>query len=77
MALPGVEVTLSRSDPCGMVVTGTDGMAFDITFRIPEDRDVVALAIRELAGASIELQNDPAYMPQLYDPDAEDEDDEE
>jgi hypothetical protein len=77
VALPGVEVTLSRSDPCGMVVTGTDGMAFDITFRIPEDRDVVALAIRELAGASIELQNDPAYMPQLYDPDAEDEDDDE
>ena len=74
LTLPGVEVALSRADPCAMTVTGTDGMAFDITFRLPEDRDVVGLAIRELAGASIELQNEPAYMPQLYDPEAEEED---
>lgn len=76
VALSGVDVALSRADPCAMTITGTDGMVFDITFRLPEDRDVLALAIRELAGGSIELENDPAYMPVLHDPDAEDEDDE-
>jgi hypothetical protein len=76
VAVPGIEAVLSRTDPCAMALTGTDGMVFDITFRTPEERDIVALVVRELAGASIELLNDPAYMPAPPQDSGEDEDEE-
>jgi hypothetical protein len=77
VAVPGVEAALSRADPCAMTLTGTDGMVFDMTFRTPEDRDIVALTVRELAGASIELLNDPAFMPELHAEDEEGDEEEE
>ena len=72
VSVPGIEVSLSRLEPCAMTLTGADGMAFDLTWRTPEDRDVFALAVRELAGSSIELSNDLAYMPVLAVSDDED-----
>jgi hypothetical protein len=74
--LPGVDVSLSRDDPRAMTVTGLDGMVFDVTFHTPEEREMVALAIRELAGASIELLNDPAYHPKVPPPDSDEEEEE-
>ena len=74
--LPGVDVSLSRDDPRAMTVTGLDGMVFDVTFQTPEEREIVALAIRELAGASIELLNDPAYHPKVPPPDSDEEEEE-
>jgi hypothetical protein len=61
--LPGCKVLLSRTKPNTCKLEGADGMFFDLAFASPEERDIVALAIRELAGDSIEAQNDPQYHP--------------
>jgi hypothetical protein len=61
--IPGCNVELSREKPTAMTLWGSDGMSFDFSFEAGEQRDIVALAIRELAGGSLELLNDPAYHP--------------
>jgi len=72
--IPGVDVALSRDNPCAATLTGADGMVFDLTFHTPEERDTVALVVRELAGANIEVQNDPQYHPQPPPEEEEEED---
>jgi ATP P2X receptor len=73
--IPGIDVALSRDDPRAMTLTGSDGMVFDVTFQAAEDREIVAMTIRELAGDNIELKNDPQYHPKPpADSDSEEED---
>jgi len=61
--IPGCTVELSREKPTAMTLWGSDGMSFDFSFSGAEQRDIVALIIRELAGASLELLNNPEYHP--------------
>ena len=63
LALPGMRVTLDRTDPLRMRLSQPEsGAQFDTSWPSPESRDLHAVVLRELAGDSIALRNEPAFM---------------
>lgn len=71
LPIAGLKCVLDRVDHFRMKVVHEDGMFFDCIFSTPEVRDLHALVLRELAGDSIEMRNDPQYMAQMPDSEVE------
>lgn len=68
LPVEGVLVALPRTEPCLLTLTGVDGLSFEVSMRSPEERDTLALAIRELAQPRLMLLNDPTLWPSVAAP---------
>ena len=55
-------VVLDRLEHRLMRVQDPHGMFFEAVFRTAEERDTIALVLRDLAGDSFELRNTPPYQ---------------
>ena len=63
MKLDGITVIIDREDHYMLRLEDAEKLFFDISFKSPDERDIYAIIIRDLAGDSIELRRANAHPP--------------